>query len=556
MVQDFRHFRRYSRESPLYIIHNKKSVEARTADYSLNGFGIIVKSTFNVKRGDIVTLDIKSPAISAKGEVVWTGRHGTGIRIGIKRIGPLTGSIRDFRFADTFIGLQRANKTGLFKTGVDNVVKSVYFNYGDMIFSTSNQEEDRLGEMLVRQGKITWEQYNSAVAEMERTGQRFGKSLINIGYISPQELWRSVRQQVEEIILNLFTLQDGWFSFQEVPLPTEEVVTLKLSAGNLIYNGVKRINDIKRILGDLPSWDKVICLSPDPINLFQDIELDEHGKRIFSHIDNMTSLKEVVSSVEIDKLEAYKTIHALLSVRMVIAEDKGSLSDVPDVEKEDILRNDLDPKIKEMIEDVYYRHKSLGYYGVLDIDRYASEKEIKQAYFSAAKRYHPDIHFRFIGADSMKDKLTEIFTYVDNAYKTLSDPNKRKEYDKSLIAGHVSPRPKHGAAGEKFAEGKSLLKLNKYSSAEQLFAQAVYLNGSVAEYHYYYGISLFKQGKLKDGANVMDKAIKLDPYNERYMTDLGMAYLDLGLKGRAKSLFHKVLVINPENSQALSGLEK
>lgn len=554
--QDFRHFRRYSRESPLYIIHNERSAEARTTDYSLNGFGIIVKNTFNAKIGDIVALNINSPKLSVKGEIVWIGRHGAGIRLGIRRIGPLTGSIRDFRFADTFIGLQRANKTGLFKAGADNVVKSIYFNFGDIIFSTSNQKEDRLGEMLVRLGKITGEQYNAAAAKMKKTGQRFGKSLIDLGYISPQELWKSVVQQVEEIILNVFMLQDGWFDFNEGPLPSKEVVTLKLSTGNLIYYGVKRINDIKRILGDLPSWDKVICLSPDPINLFQDIKLDEDGKRIISCIDNTASLKSIVSSAGIDKLEAYKTVHALLSVRKVIAEDKESLSDIPDVEKEDIIRVDMDPKIKDMIEDVYYRYNSLGYYGILDIKSSATDREIKQAYFRAARRYHPDIHFRVIGDGSMKDKLTEIFTYVDNAYKTLSDPEKRIEYDKSLTAGRASPKPKHGNADAKFAEGVIMLKSRKYSSAEQSFAQAIYLNGSEAEYHYYYGISLFKQGKLKDGANALDKAVTLDQYNEKYMTELGLAYLQLGLKGRAKSLFQRVLVINPESIKASSGLAK
>lgn len=38
-----------------------------------------------------------------------------------------------------------------------------------------------------------------------------------------------VRQQVEQIILNLFTLKDGSFEFKEMPLPPDEVITLKLS---------------------------------------------------------------------------------------------------------------------------------------------------------------------------------------------------------------------------------------------------------------------------------------------------------------------------------------
>ncbi len=68
--------------------------------------------------------------------------------------------------------------------------------------------------------------------------------------------------------------------------------------------------------------------------------------------------------------------------------------------------------------------KGQDFYALLGIARDASQKEIKQAYFKAAQRLHPD-----------KNKLvgeTEIFLEVQQAFETLSNPKRRAVYDASL----------------------------------------------------------------------------------------------------------------------------
>jgi len=70
------------------------------------------------------------------------------------------------------------------------------------------------------------------------------------------------------------------------------------------------------------------------------------------------------------------------------------------------------------------------HYSTLGVSRNASEAEIKKAYRKLASQHHPD-----------KGGSTEQFQAIEEAYRVLSDPASRQEYD------NPRPQPHFGSAG-------------------------------------------------------------------------------------------------------------
>lgn len=75
------------------------------------------------------------------------------------------------------------------------------------------------------------------------------------------------------------------------------------------------------------------------------------------------------------------------------------------------------------------------YYGILGVPRDATPEEIKSAFRRLARKYHPDVNPNDPSAE-------EKFKEIGEAYAVLSDPEKRREYDRF---GTVSDIPHPGA---------------------------------------------------------------------------------------------------------------
>ena len=107
----------------------------------------------------------------------------------------------------------------------------------------------------------------------------------------------------------------------------------------------------------------------------------------------------------------------------------------------------LDESTRQQVDNLLHLSKQGDYYQLLDLPRSAEKKAIKQSYYAAIARLHPD---RFFGSDlgTYKAKVEHVVSLLTRAHDTLTRKKLRASYDAGL--GPVSP-PVDGKASDSTA---------------------------------------------------------------------------------------------------------
>ena len=152
-----------------------------------------------------------------------------------------TGDLKIQDLTQILMQLQEEKATGSLILQNHENIKSIYLKDGNIVYATSNLPEDRLGEILLRLGKISPEQFHHSVELLRKTGRQQGAILVEQGYITPRELFEGLKSRVREIIYNLFGWEEGQYRFVEEELP-RHAIPLQLDMVHLISEILKRIH--------------------------------------------------------------------------------------------------------------------------------------------------------------------------------------------------------------------------------------------------------------------------------------------------------------------------
>jgi uncharacterized protein DUF4388 len=155
------------------------------------------------------------------------------------------GSLAEHDFPHLVQALHERRWTGVFSLTDAGITKNVVVQDGRMVFASSSSPDERLGELMLRRGRITLRQLADAGKALV-PGKRLGTVLVESGAVSPKDLVRSVVEHTQEIIYGAFQWVEGNYRLDEGG-ETKEAIKLNISTPDLIMEGIRRIESWTRI---------------------------------------------------------------------------------------------------------------------------------------------------------------------------------------------------------------------------------------------------------------------------------------------------------------------
>jgi hypothetical protein len=158
---------------------------------------------------------------------------------------PREGSLATRDFPDLLHLLHTEGWTGILTLTTAGIVKGIHVQEGRLVFATSSSPDERLGQLLLRRGRISFRDFVEAGQEIA-PGRRLGAILVDRGVVTPKDLLKWVVEHTQEIIYGAFQWTEGRYGLQD-GIPSSETITLKMSTPNIILEGLRRVEAWSRI---------------------------------------------------------------------------------------------------------------------------------------------------------------------------------------------------------------------------------------------------------------------------------------------------------------------
>ena len=217
-----------------------------------------------------------------------------------------------------FAAFYQARETGELGLQKGQVKKVVYFEAGMPVFALSNLVADRLGQFLVRAGKIDEDTLRAAADDASRSKQRTGDVLISMGVLSEEERLYYIAQQIKSILYSLFAWETGSFALSFNARARKEMIKLDIHPANLIMRGIRKLYKPERLRRLLSAQERLVP-SPDPAFNLSDIELQAWEAHLLPRCDGTRTVADLVRLSGKPENEAWATLVALRALRVLDA---------------------------------------------------------------------------------------------------------------------------------------------------------------------------------------------------------------------------------------------
>jgi tetratricopeptide (TPR) repeat protein len=225
----------------------------------------------------------------------------------------IKGSLKEASLPDVIQLLFLGRRTGCLALADRHNFGTIYFDEGQLVYASIVNRRDRLGDILVRSGRITAEQLLQAVAQ--QVGDRehkLGEILVGLGAMQRVELERYIRLQIEEAVYYLFTWTTGTFNFEAGVRPDQEDFLVRINPEFLLLEGARRVDEWSLIEKKLPSFD--LSFSVDQAHVgASSAELSPEQRQLVPLLDGTRDVQQLVEETGLVEFEVGKALFGLIT---------------------------------------------------------------------------------------------------------------------------------------------------------------------------------------------------------------------------------------------------
>jgi hypothetical protein len=233
----------------------------------------------------------------------------------------IEGPLQDIGIHDVFQLLDLARKSGRLtvRSNARGNEGKVYFDKGAVVHATMRNNPHTLGALLRKAGKISDRELAEATEKQSSGDARLlGEILIAQGAVTRRDLERYMRQQIESVVFDLFSWNEGTFTFADGKEDKVEMdASIRVSIESLLMEGARRIDEWSRMNDRIPGADVVPRLAQPREASDAFIDLRPAEWEVLSLVDGRHTLRDIAAELAVSEFDVAKTVYGMLSTELI-----------------------------------------------------------------------------------------------------------------------------------------------------------------------------------------------------------------------------------------------
>lgn len=229
------------------------------------------------------------------------------------------------KILEVFKRLERERRTGVFRTTSADVQREVFFEASAIVAALSSSIAERLGELMVRQGRISQEELLDASKLVRAGRRRLGDALVELELATREEVEACVRDQLAEISSKLLTEPSKKLEFKnrsKVGRFTERPVLV----ADAIIEAARSANLVEEDLTALLPSEAIPKLTSEAIELMESLNLRSHEAFVLSRCDGESSVKHIFAQIPLSEQETARVLLGLEQAGIIEIHERGVLT--------------------------------------------------------------------------------------------------------------------------------------------------------------------------------------------------------------------------------------
>lgn len=369
---------------------------------------------------------------------------------------------------DLFMRLYQERVTGVLRIAGGVAVRRAYFKSGGIVAWEAEPvlEQECLGVLLVRAGRLQEDQLKKTLTMMNDTGMKQGECLIEMGVFTFPQIVMALMTQVEIVTRNVFGDVGGTWSFHPTPNLGRDFITPPMKSPGFLFKFYKKY------FATIPQEQVEALETPrrDRYTKLQEANWDD-----FRLSKSERGLIDILSKRSYRYREVFRVSNVGRNLTSQILLTLVEMKSLTFVDVEDL--DQLASRWRKTLDRKLMLQRDQNPFELLEVHWTSRTPQVEEAYQRLIAEYEGYGRGKVL-PDDVETMRKQILANVEEAYLATKTKDARVETRKK----HYEPQQHEFSADLLFKQGEMLMVRHLWDEVIEGFERAIELQPGVAKY--------------------------------------------------------------------------